>query len=129
MASRINVLLLRAADIFARDSADIFLPLFQPALFGIVPADKAIIPVSLWFYVEAFGSNAQAELNAVIGTGGSYTSGMTSRTAVCTRSDITGGSGVTWYQGDNSTVVVGSHSQQKPLVVPASPPAHPATSA
>ncbi len=58
--------------------------------------------------MEAFGSNAQFECNAVIGTGGSYTSGMTAITPVCTRSDIGTGSSCTVYAGGNSTVTVGS---------------------
>lgn len=80
----------------------------KPILFGTIPAGTAIIPVSLWVYMEAFGTNAQAEFDAIIGTGGSYTSGMTARTPVKTRSDLTGGSGVTWYEGGNTTVTVGS---------------------
>ena len=33
---------------------------------------------------------------------------MTARTPVCTRSDIGGGSGCTFYEGGNTTVTVGS---------------------
>lgn len=80
----------------------------KPVLFGVVPSDKAIIPVNFWLYMEAFGTTAQFECDAVIGTGGSYTSGMTSRTPVNSRSDITGGSGCTFYEGGNTTVTVGS---------------------
>src|SRR3990167_4161240 len=79
-----------------------------PVLFGVVPSDKAIIPVSLWLYMEAFGTSAQFECDGIIGTGGSLTSGGTSRTAVCTRSDIGGQSGVVWTQGGNSILAVGS---------------------
>lgn len=80
----------------------------KPVLFGVVPSDKAIIPVSLWLYMEAYGTNAQFECDAVIGTGGSYTSGGTARTPVNTRSDITAGSGATFYEGGATIVVVGA---------------------
>jgi hypothetical protein len=79
----------------------------KPALWLNVPTGKAIIPVFAMLYMEAFGSNAQFECQGVIGTGGSYTSGMTAITPVCTRSDISGGSACTVYAGGNSTVVVG----------------------
>lgn len=79
-----------------------------PVLFGRIPSDKGIIPVSLWLYMEAFGTSAQFECEAKIGTGGSLTSGGTTRTAVCTRSDIEGGSGTLWTEGGNSILAVGS---------------------
>ena len=74
---------------------------------ALVPSGVAIIPMSIEVYYEAFGSNAQMELQALIGTGGSRTSGMTAITPVCTRSDIAPGSGVTAWMGGNSTVTVG----------------------
>ena len=79
----------------------------KPALFLSVPSGKAIIPVFAMLYMEAFGTAAQFECQGVIGTGGSYVSGMTAITPVCTRSDIGGGSACTVYAGGNTTVTVG----------------------
>jgi len=80
----------------------------KPCFFLIAPSDKAIIPVKISLYMEAFGSNAQFECNAVIGAGGSYTSGMTAITPICTRGDLSTASGCTVYAGGNTTVTVGS---------------------
>mgnify|MGYP001567465361 FL=1 len=79
----------------------------KPALFLSVPVGKAIIPVFIMLYMEAFGTNAQFECQAVIGTGGSYTSGMTAITPVPTRSNAGTASGCTVYAGGNTTVTVG----------------------
>ena len=79
----------------------------KPALFVSVPSDKALIPVSIMLYMEAFGANAQFECQAVIGTGGSYTSGGTTIVPVCTRSDLSNTSGLTVYAGGNTIVTVG----------------------
>lgn len=78
---------------------------------AIVGSGVAIIPMNIEVYYEAFGSNAQMELQALIGTGGSRTSGMTAVTPVCTRSDLAPGSGVTVWMGGNSTVTVGPTSK------------------
>ncbi len=80
----------------------------KPCFFLTVPSSKAIIPVEIQLYMEAFGTNAQFECNAVIGIGGSYTSGMTAITPVCTRSDVSNTSACTAYAGGNTTVTVGS---------------------
>ena len=79
----------------------------KPVLFVAVPSGKAIIPVFIMLYMEAFGSNAQFECQGVIGTGGSYTSGGTGITPVCTRSDVSNTSGCTVYAGGNTIVTVG----------------------
>src|SRR3990167_2749702 len=73
---------------------------------AVVPTGFAIIPMNIEVYFEAFGTDAQMELQALIGTGGSRTSGMTAITPVCTRSDIAPGSGVTCWAGGNTTVTV-----------------------
>lgn len=80
----------------------------KPVLFGVVPSDKAIVLVNLWLYMEAYGTNAQFECDAVVGTGGSRTSGGTQRYGVNSRSDIDGGSGVTWWEGGATIVTVGA---------------------
>lgn len=69
----------------------------KPVLFLITPSDKAVIPVRFQLYMEAFGTNAQFEANAVIGAGGSYTSGGTALTPVCTRGDLANTSGCSVY--------------------------------
>ena len=79
----------------------------KPALFLSVPSGKAIIPVLVMLYMEAFGSNAQFECQGVIGTGGSYTSGGTAITPICTRSDVSNTSGCAVYAGGNSIATVG----------------------
>lgn len=79
----------------------------KPALFVSVPSGKALIPVHIELYMEAFGTNAQFECQAVIGTGGSYTSGMTAITPVNLRTDFGNLSGLTCYAGGNTTVTVG----------------------
>lgn len=72
-----------------------------------VPSGYAIIPMNIEVYYEAFGTDAQMELQALIGTGGSRTSGMTAITPVCTRSDLGTGSACTVWAGGNTTVTVG----------------------
>src|SRR3990167_978055 len=79
----------------------------KPALFLSVPSAKAIIPVFVMLYMEAFGSNAQFECQGVIGTGGSRTSGGTAITPVCTRTDLSNASACTVYAGGNTIVTVG----------------------
>lgn len=74
---------------------------------GVVGSGVAIIPMNIEVYYEAYGTDAQMELQALIGTGGSRTSGMTQITPVCTRSDLSPGSGVTCWAGGNTTVTVG----------------------
>lgn len=79
----------------------------KPVLWGSVPSGTTIIPVAIVLYMEAFGTNAQFECDARIGTGGSRTSGGTLVTATNMRSDAPNTSQVTWYQGDASPVFVG----------------------
>ena len=74
---------------------------------AVVPSGIAIIPMNIEVYYEAFGTDAQMELQALIGTGGSRTSGMTAITPVRTRSDIGGAGSVTCWAGGNTTVTVG----------------------
>lgn len=74
---------------------------------AVVPSGYAIMPMNIEVYYEAFGTSAQMELQALIGTGGSRTSGMTAITPVRTRSDIGGGGNITCWMGGNSTVTVG----------------------
>ncbi len=82
----------------------------KPILFVNVPSGKALIPVHIEVYMEAFGSNAQFEVQAVVGKGGSYTSGMTAITPVNMRTDLSNASGLTCYAGGNTTVTVGQTS-------------------
>ena len=77
---------------------------------AVVPSGVAIIPMNIEVYFEAFGTSAQTELQALIGKGGSRTSGMTAITPVRSRSDIGGGGNVTCWMGGNSTVTVGPTS-------------------
>ena len=79
----------------------------KPALFLSVPTNKVIIPVEIVLYMEAFGTTAQFECQAVIGTGGSWASGGTAITPVCTRSDLSNTSGCSVYAGGNTIVTVG----------------------
>jgi len=79
----------------------------KPILFVGVPSNKVLIPVHIEVYMEAFGTNAQFEVQAVSGTGGSYTSGMTAITPVNMRTDLSDNSGLTCYAGGNTTVTVG----------------------
>lgn len=79
----------------------------KPILFVNVPSGKAMIPVHIETYMEAYGTNAQFEIQGVIGTGGSYTSGMTAITPVNLRTDLSNNSGLTCYAGGNTTVTVG----------------------
>lgn len=74
---------------------------------AIVPSGYAIIPMNIEVYYETFGTDAQMELQALIGTGGSRTSGMTAITPVCTRSDIGGAGNTACWAGGNTTVTVG----------------------
>ena len=78
-----------------------------PALWVSVPANKVLIPVHIELYMEAFGSNAQFECQAVSGTGGSRTSGGTSITPVNSRTDLSNSSGLTAFAGGASIVIVG----------------------
>ena len=87
----------------ATSTIDVTLPIFM----AIVPTGYAIIPMNIEVYFEAFGTSAQMELQALIGTGGSRTSGMTAITPVCTRSDLGGAGNITCWAGGNSTVAVG----------------------
>mgnify|MGYP001580350991 CR=1 FL=1 len=80
----------------------------KPVIWGSVPSGTTIIPVALVLYYEAFGTSAQCEFEAKIGTGGARTSGGTLVTATNMRSDAPNTSQVTWYQGDNTPVFVGS---------------------
>ena len=73
----------------------------------IVPTGYAMIPMNIEVYWEAFGTSAQMELQALIGTGGSRTSGMTAVTPVSSRSDVSGAGNITCWMGGNSTVTVG----------------------
>lgn len=72
-----------------------------------VPSNKALIPVHLELYMEAFGTSAQFEVSAATGKGGSRTSGMTAITPINLRSDLSDNSGVTAWAGDNTAVTVG----------------------
>ena len=78
----------------------------KPAVFLSVPSGTTIIPVSIELYMEAFGTTAQFECEAITGTGGVSASGTAMvitnmRTdapvsSTCTAtSDITGGTACT----------------------------------
>lgn len=79
----------------------------KPILFISVPSGKVLIPVHIEVIMEAYGSNGQFEVQAVSGTGGSYTSGMTAITPVNMRTNLSDNSGLTCYAGGNTTVTVG----------------------
>lgn len=79
----------------------------KPALFVSVPSGKVMIPVHISLYMEAYGTDAQFEVQAVSGTGGSRTSGGTAITPVNMRTDLSDNSGLTCYAGGNSIVTVG----------------------
>ncbi|MFA4835553.1 MAG: hypothetical protein WC749_05755 [Dehalococcoidia bacterium] len=83
----------------------------KPALYVGVPSDKVMIPVHIELYMEAFGTNAQFEVQAVSGKGGSYASGMTAITPVNMRTDLGDSSGLTCYAGGNTAVTVGQTSK------------------
>jgi hypothetical protein len=80
----------------------------KPILWVSVPATVAVIPLEITLYMEAFGTNAQFECNAQVGTGGSRTSGGTALTPTNLRSDKPVTSSCTVYGGDSSPVFVGS---------------------
>jgi len=79
----------------------------KAALLVSVPSNKVLIPVHIELYMEAFGTSAQFECQAVSGTGGSRTSGMTAITPVNMRTNLSDNSGVTAWAGGNTTVTVG----------------------
>lgn len=79
----------------------------KPALYVGVPSNKVLIPVHIELYMEAYGTNAQFEVQAVSGTGGSYTSGGTSITPVNMRTALSDSTGLTCYAGGNTIVTVG----------------------
>lgn len=78
-----------------------------PVLHVSVPASRVLIPLHIELYMEAFGTNAQFECQAVSGTGGSRTSGGTAITPVNLRTDKTDQSGLVCYAGGNSILTVG----------------------
>lgn len=80
----------------------------KPQLWVSVPAGTSIIPLSLVVYAEAFGTSAQFECNAQVGTGGSRTSGGALIAPTNMRSDAPYTSTVTAYNGVSSPVFVGS---------------------
>ncbi|MFA6270637.1 MAG: hypothetical protein WC657_05540 [Candidatus Paceibacterota bacterium] len=70
-----------------------------------MPTGTTIIPIELMIYFEAFGTTAQSEVNATIGSGGSYTSGGTAMTPSNLRVDKPYSSAVTAY---NLSTVTGA---------------------
>ncbi len=79
----------------------------KPVLFINVPTGKVLIPAHIELYMEAFGTTAQFECQAVSGTGGSYASGMTAIVPVNMRTDLANNSGLSCYAGGNTAVTVG----------------------
>jgi len=78
----------------------------KPAMFLHVPDGTTVIPLEISMYFEAYGTNAQAELEAITGTGGVSAGGTAMTitnmrsdanvTSLCTAtSDITGGTACT----------------------------------
>ena len=80
----------------------------KPIIWLSVPTSVIVIPLYIMIYMEAFGTNAQFECNAQVGTGGARTSGGTAITIKNLRSDAPNASSCTAYQGDNTPVFVGS---------------------
>lgn len=78
----------------------------KPAVFIDVPSGTTIVPIEIQLYMEAFGTNAQFECEAITGTGGVSAGGTAVSitnmrsdapfTSLCTAtSDITGGTACT----------------------------------
>ena len=78
-----------------------------PVLWVSVPSNKVLIPVHIELYMEAYGTSAQFECQAVSGTGGSRTSGGTAITPVNMRAGLSDNSGLTCFAGGNSIVIIG----------------------
>jgi len=80
----------------------------KPFAWVSCPATHLIIPTEVSVYMEAYGTNAQFQVNAQIGTGGSRTSGGTAVTPANLRSDRPRASVCTAYTGNATPVFVGS---------------------
>ena len=86
----------------------------KPIFLLEIPTGTAVIPLSIQVYFEAIGTTTSKdiEMNSVIGTGGSRTSGFTSIDPVGTRSDVRTQSKCTAWVGDDddTPIMVGSTS-------------------
>ena len=80
----------------------------KPAAWITVPSSVAILPIYIAAYMEVYGTSAQFEINAVIGTGGSRTSGGTAVTPANYRADNPIASACSAFAGNSTPVFVGS---------------------